>query len=69
MEFDTSAAAVIEEFLCQRPLKEYVQEIRNSTICYHINNLKKKLKAVFPKAPFTIKCVREIGYSFDIMSV
>lgn len=56
------------EQLYQIVWKEYVQEIRTSTICYHVNNLRKKLKAVFPKAPFEIKCVREIGYSFEITS-
>lgn len=48
--------------------KDYVQEIRNGTICYHVSNLKKKLNAVFPQAPFEIKCIREIGYSFEIVS-
>ena len=48
--------------------KDYVQEIRNSTICYHVNNLRKKINALFPKASFEIKCVREIGYSFEITS-
>lgn len=36
-------------------------EIRKS-LCYHIGNLRSKLKG----APFTIRCYREVGYCFEV---
>lgn len=32
----------------------------------HIHNLRKKLHATAPDTPFRIRCVREIGYCFEI---
>lgn len=38
----------------------------NTAIGYHICNLRDKLYDAFPDAPFEIRCVREVGYSFEI---
>ena len=48
--------------------KEIAQTINNSTINYHINNLKKKILSVLPEPKFEIRCLREIGYCLDIIS-
>ncbi|MGN0491701.1 winged helix-turn-helix domain-containing protein [Ruminococcus sp.] len=40
----------------------------NNAIGCHIRNLREKLYEVLPNAPFEIKCVREIGYCFEIKS-
>lgn len=34
----------------------------------HIRNLREKLYEVSPNAPFTIRCVREVGYCFEVES-
>lgn len=39
----------------------------NSVGC-HIRNLREKLYEVSPNAPFTIRCVREVGYCFEVES-
>lgn len=43
-------------------------ENRNSVIRYHIYNLREKLYAAFQDIPFAIRCVREVGYCFEIIS-
>ena len=40
----------------------------NNAIGCHIRNLREKLGKALPDAPFTIRCVREVGYCFDIKS-
>ena len=40
---------------------------RNAVKC-HIRNIRDKLDVTMPEAPFTIKCVREIGYCFEVNS-
>ena len=40
---------------------------KNAVKC-HIRNIRDKLDAVMPKAPFVIKCVREVGYCFEVNS-
>lgn len=52
----------------QNVWKEPVQMIRNSTIHFHINNLKKKIENILPNAKFEIRCLREVGYCLDIMT-
>ena len=54
--------------LYQHVWKEPVQGIRNNTISYHINNLKKKIASVLPESGFQIHCIREVGYYLDIIS-
>ena len=38
----------------------------NGTIGYHISRLRGKLHEVLPNAPFTIRCVREVGYCLEV---
>ncbi len=45
---------------------DYVQDIENNTIGYHICNLKEKLFLASPCSPFNIRCVRSIGYCFEL---
>ena len=40
----------------------------SNTIGCHIRNLREKLYEAAPDTPFTIRCVREIGYCFDMES-
>lgn len=47
---------------------DYVQDIENNTINYHICNLKEKLFATSPCSPFNIRCVRNVGYCFELIS-
>lgn len=37
----------------------------SNTIACHIHNLRKKIIAVLPEPPFSIRCIREIGYCFE----
>lgn len=46
----------------------YVQDIENNTIGYHICNLKEKLFVTAPCSPFKIRCVRNVGYCFEVIS-
>lgn len=41
----------------------------NKAIRYHIYRLREKLYAVSPDEPFIIRCVREVGYCFELKSV
>lgn len=56
------------EQMYQNVWNEFVQSIRNSTINYHVNNVKKKIVSLLPNAKFEIRCQREIGYCLDIIS-
>lgn len=38
----------------------------SNAIGCHIRNLREKLYEAEPNAPFTIRCVREVGYCFEI---
>lgn len=38
----------------------------SNAIGCHIRNLREKLYEAEPDAPFTIRCVREVGYCFEI---
>jgi len=40
----------------------------SNAISCHIRNLREKLYETEPAAPFTIRCVREVGYCFEINS-
>lgn len=40
----------------------------NNTVGCQVRNLREKLYEAEPNAPFTIRCVREIGYCFEINS-
>ncbi len=41
----------------------------STAIGYHICNLRDKLYEAFPDAPFEIRCVRKIGYCFEVQSI
>ena len=47
---------------------DYVQDIENNTIGYHVCNLKEKLFIASPCSPFNIRCVRNVGYCFELIS-
>lgn len=47
---------------------DYGQDIENNTIGYHICNLKEKLFVASPCSSFDIRCVRSIGYCFELLS-
>lgn len=38
----------------------------NNAVKCHIRNLRDKLYAAVPDAPFTIRCVREVGYCLEV---
>lgn len=38
----------------------------SKSIGYHICNLREKLFEASPDAPFTIRCVRDVGYCFEL---
>lgn len=38
----------------------------NNAVGCHIRNLREKLYEASPDAPFTIRCVREVGYTFEV---
>lgn len=40
----------------------------NNTVGCHVRNLREKLYEAEPDASFTIRCVREVGYCFEINS-
>lgn len=40
----------------------------NKAIRYHIYRLREKLYEVSPEEPFIIRCVREVGYCFELTS-
>ena len=40
----------------------------SNAIGCHIRNLREKLYEAEPNAPFTIRCVREVGYCFEVDS-
>lgn len=40
---------------------------KNAVKC-HIRNIREKLDAALPKASFVIRCVREVGYCFEVNS-
>lgn len=40
----------------------------NTAIGFHICNLREKLYAASPDSPFEIRCVREVGYCFEVNS-
>ena len=46
----------------------YGHDIENNTIGYHICHLKEKLFAASPCSSFNIRCVRGVGYCFELLS-
>ena len=54
------------EQICERIWDEVCICGESNAVGCHIHNLRKKLNAAAPDTPFTIRCVREIGYCFEI---
>ena len=50
----------------QKVLGEDAYGDESNAIGCHIRNLREKLYEAEPDAPFTIRCVREVGYCFEI---
>lgn len=48
--------------------EEAIGNEKNSVRC-HVSNLREKLHNVSSKLPFVIRCVREVGYCFEVKSV
>lgn len=46
---------------------DYMQDIENNTIGYHICHLREKLFAASPCSSFDIRCVRSVGYCFELL--
>lgn len=46
---------------------DYGQDIENNTIGYHVCHLKEKLFVASPCSSFNIRCVRGIGYCFELL--
>ena len=44
----------------------YVQDIENNTIGSHVCKLREKLYKAYPDRQFEIRCVREVGYCFEV---
>ena len=40
----------------------------NNTVGCQVRNVRKKLYEAEPEAPFSIRCVREVGYCFEVNS-
>lgn len=47
--------------------EDYFDNSHNAVGC-HIRNLRRKLYQLYPDAPFEIKCIREVGYCFEMKS-
>lgn len=45
--------------------EEYFGNAHNAVGC-HIRNVRRKLHRTYPNAPFKIKCIREVGYCFEL---
>lgn len=54
------------EQIYQRVWDEVCIGNEGNAVGCHIHNLRKKLYAAAPDTPFRIRCVREIGYCFEI---
>lgn len=56
------------EQIYQKVWGDYPDKGVNKTISFHIRNLRKKLNMDISESPFTIQCVREVGYSLKVQS-
>ena len=55
------------EFVGSTERQMVTQDIGNNTIGFHICNLREKLFAASPDAPFMIRCERNVGYCFELI--
>ena len=64
--FATNEGRVLTyEQIYQKIWGNYVQDIENNTIGSHVCKLREKLYKACPDRQFEIRCVREMGYSFE----
>lgn len=54
------------EQIYQHVWGNYVQDIENNTIGSHVCKLRGKLYNACPNRQFQIRCIREVGYCFEI---
>lgn len=54
------------EQIYQKVWSEEALSNENNAVGCHIRNLREKLYEATPEAPFTIRCVRDVGYCFDV---
>ena len=54
------------EQIYQKIWGNYVQDIENNTIGSHVCKLREKLYKACPDRQFEIRCVREVGYCFEV---
>lgn len=47
--------------------EDSIGDINNSVGC-HVRSLRRKLQKEYPNAPFTIQCLRDIGYRLELDS-
>jgi len=40
----------------------------NIAVGSHVRSMRQKLYAVYPKPPFVISCIRDVGYRFEVHS-
>ena len=52
----------------QKVWGDFAQDIENNTLGFHICNLREKLFSASPDAPFMIRCERNVGYCFELIS-
>ena len=52
----------------QKIWKEDTIGSESNAIGCHVRHLREKLFEAAPEAPFTIKCIREVGYCFELNS-
>ena len=54
--------------ICEKVWNDFTGTIKNSTINFHVNNLKRKILSLLPEAKFKIDCVRGVGYGLNVIS-
>ena len=65
--FATNEGRVLTyEQIYQQIWGNYVQDIENNTIGSHVCKLRGKLYKACPDRQFEIRCVREVGYCFEV---
>ena len=52
----------------QRVWKEEPFGNENIAVGSHVRSMRQKIYAAYPKPPFTISCIRDVGYRFEMDS-
>lgn len=50
----------------ERVWKNISSNDEKAVVGFHIHNLREKFRKIFSDAPFTLKCVREVGYCLEM---